>query len=212
MFPYFFSDLRFKEVQPGPTGQPPFSKFKSCMKSVSNTSEEQDKSLLEMWKYVQCLYTLCVSLSCHPHSMHTCSLLSWLPSTNFGAGLASLCRWPLPSSLKPGKWAYFSCNVDSFGRQWDFMEQLTKGGTTLGTVFLSDAWLLFLPARFCATNIRGQRLFDNTQYSCLSQSSLAETRGGGQRESYNDWLTWFWATVLFSQKLQSELFIEQNFF
>ena len=126
------------------------------------------------------MYTLCVSLSCHPHSMHTCSLLSWLPSTNFGAGLASLCRWPLPSSLKPGKWAYFSCNVDSFGRQWDFMEQLTKGGTILGTVFLSDAWLLFLPARFCATNIRGQRLMMHSIHvsvSLLLQRHVEEGRG-----------------------------------
>lgn len=62
MFPYFSSDLRFKEVRPGPTGQLPFSKFKSCMKFVSNKSEE--------WKYevfVHLVHVSLSSISCHPH-------------------------------------------------------------------------------------------------------------------------------------------------
>ena len=78
MFSYFFSDLRFKEVQPGPTGQPPFSKFKSCMKSVSNTSEEQDKSLLEMWKYV--VFVHLVRLFILPPTLHAYMQLAKLAS------------------------------------------------------------------------------------------------------------------------------------
>ena len=119
MFPYFSSDLRFKEVRPGPTGQLPFSKFKSCMKSVSNESEEQDKSLLEIWEYKVFVHLvrLFIFNILPPTPMHTCSLPSWLPSTSFGAGLASLCRWLLPSSSKLGErvLVYFSRIVDRFG-------------------------------------------------------------------------------------------------